>query len=143
MRGAEQGEIRTYDTNDRQYVIPLKKTAVAAATYVKPDTVEIDTEGASRIFKAVNTEFHYELVCNYFITERLQYDALQGSLSIELSGVTPRRDYYDDRGYFTGRYSMFTFKYDDLRDIINNYTQRHPFCNLPLELWQGYFMERE
>ena len=140
---AGSGAIPVYDTADRSYPTPLKKTAIDAATYVQPDTMELDTESATRRFKVRKGEFKYEWVTNYQIEQQVMFNTATGSISIQLISVLLKRDNYDDRGYFTGMKKMFSFQYSDIQPIINRYTMQHPFCNLPLELWRGYFTEKE
>ena len=141
--GARSGGIRIYDTNTRSYLIPLNKLVVDTTTYVKPDSIDLDTETGIRSWKVIIREFKYECVTNYQLQQEVVFNTSTGAISLLLKGITLKRDYYDDAENFIGRKSMFTFKYADIKNIINRYTMQHPFCNLPLELWRGYFTERE
>ena len=143
VESARSGAIHVYDTADRSYHTPLNKAAINAAIYVRPDSIEIDTENATRSWKFVKGEFKYEWVTNYQIEQQVTCNTATGSTSIRLISVLLKRDNYDDRGFFTGRKKMFSFLYNDIRPIIDCHTQQHPFCNLPLELWRGYFTEKE
>ncbi|PQJ13117.1 hypothetical protein CJD36_005075 [Flavipsychrobacter stenotrophus] len=141
--GARSGGIRIYDTNTRSYLIPLNKLVVDTTTYVKPDSIDLDTETGIRSWKVIIREFKYEWVTNYQLQQEVVFNTSTGAISLLLKGITPKRDYYDDAENFIGRKSMFSFKYADIKNIINRYTMQHPLCNLPLELWRGYFTERE
>ena len=133
-----------YDTGIDWESKPLSLKDVKMLTYIKPDYSEIvDPLTGQNYQKVVMIGFKMESINHFKLIQQIKYGKLTGHITLTLLGVELQKDVYNDSGQFVQRNPMATFKYADIKPIINRYTMQHPFCNLPLELWRGYFTERE
>lgn len=126
LTNAEYGKIPAFDTGLNMFKNQLTK-----------DYIRLLLHG-ERYY-----EFNFFDSRYYILNENVTLNFNSGHLNLDCRSITIRTSTIDNKGNNNGIKSLMTFKYADIKHIINRYTMQHPFCNLPLALWRGYFTERE
>ncbi len=126
LTNAEYGKIPAFDTGLNMFKNQLTK-----------DYIRLLLHG-ERYY-----EFNFFDSRYFIVNDNITLNFNSGHLNLDCSSITIRTTTRDNKGNNNGIKSLMTFKYADIKPIINRYTMQHPFCNLPLELWRGYFTERE
>jgi len=137
----KNGKLTAYSNFDADFTTKLSPEGLREMMTSKPDTIEVvDPITNARVVKIVRRDFDNSLVHKYRILEEWAFNPHTGITSIQIIGIAPLREVYDENGSFRGVQAMFWVRYNDVRNIIAKYEQYHPDNSLSGHIWADYFL---
>jgi hypothetical protein len=140
------GKLIAYSTVDPKFTYPLSRKAVQEIIdVVPPDTVEVEDVDGTMLNKVIKREIPYGQVRKYRVLEEWTFDIKKATTTIQIIGIAPFTPpkIMNRSGAIIGDYPMFWVKYEDAKNILIDYQQSHPDCNVPLSVWESYFTETQ
>lgn len=137
----KSGKLIAYSNFDDEFTTRLSADGLKEMMTTRPDTIEvIDPITNARTIRVTRRDFDYSLIHKYRILEEWAFNPHTGITSIQIIGIAPLREIYDENNTFRGVQAMFWVKYNDVKNIIGKYEQYHPDNSLSGHIWSDYFL---
>ena len=136
----KSGKLDAYSTFDCSFTTKLSAAELKNMTTSKVDTiVVVDPVTGKEMTKLVRKDCDYSAIHKYRILEEWTFDPHTGRTEIQITGIAPIREIYNEDGAFRGVQAMFWVKYNDARSIIAGYEQYNPGNTIAGHIWHDYF----
>ena len=82
---------------------------------------------------------HFEGIHKYDVLEEWYFDPHTAKTVMEIIGIAPVRDVYDDDNVYRGRQRMIWLRFSDMKPYLARYDRLHPTATFASYIWQDYF----
>ncbi len=135
---ARVGKLNVYSNSDNNFNNQITIPEITKIFGVEVDTLtEAYPKTEAGYFEKRN--FDFSSIHKYRLLEEWTFDPHTGRTEIQITGIAPIREIYDEGGAFRGVQAMFWVKYNDARSIIARYEQYNPGNTIAGHIWRDYF----
>jgi len=134
-------KLTAYDTSGSDFQTTLSREALTKAMTVEMDVDPVIDPLSGKVDeRVVAPDFNYSSIHKYGILEEWVFNPHTGKTDIQILGLAPLRETYNENGGLRDVKAMFWVKYNDVRAIIAKYEQYHPDNTIALHIWNDYFL---
>jgi len=135
------GKLIAYSNYDADFTTKLSAEGLKNVTVGKTDTMAImDPVTGKETLRITQRDFDGSLIHKFRLLEEWTFNPLTGKTEIQITGIAPIREIYDEDGSFRGVQAMFWVKYNDAHSIIDKYDKLHPRSTVESYIWNDYFL---
>ncbi len=135
------GKLVAYSNYDAEFTTRLSAKDLKDMTAGRTDTKSVvDPITGTETMRITHLDFYCSSIHKYRLLEEWVFNPRTGKTEIQITGVAPLREIYDENGAFRGVQAMFWVRYNDVRNIIAKYEQYHPDNTISGHIWADYFL---
>ena len=136
----KSGKLSAYSNYDTHFSTKLTKDNMIQMLGGKTDTMTaVDPVTGQERMKVVHMDFNYDVVTKYRILEEWIFNPHTGVTDVQITGIAPIKDIYNEDGSLRASATMFWVHYGDVKDIIAAYDSYHPQHTIADAIWRDYF----
>ena len=133
-------KILAYTNSDHNFSTRLTVAELNRITTGKKDTVlTTDPVTNKNVSKIITHDFNLNSIHKFMIFEEWSCYPANGKTEIQVIGLAPLKDVFNDDGSFKNSSPMFWLKFSDISAILVRYQQYHPNNTLAGHIWDDYF----
>ena len=141
INAIKSGKITAYATYTTDFTMKMPMETLKDLMATRTDTITVvDPVTNTEEQKITKRLFDYRRIHKYRILEEWTFNPHTGKTEIEITGIAPLREIYDENNTFRGVQAMFWVHYSDVRSIITKYEEYHPGNTIAGHIWADYFL---
>lgn len=135
----KSNKIVAYTGNGNAFVTRLTVSELNRILAGRKDTVLTTDANGKTVSKVTSHELRLDSVHKYRILEEWSCFPATGKTEIQVIGVAPLKDNFNDDGTYRNSTPLFWLKFNDVSAILVRYQQYHPNNTLAGHIWDDYF----
>ncbi len=137
----KNNKIIAYANTDHNFTTRLTVGELNKMLLMRRDTVlTTDPKTGKTVSKINNKDINVDSVHKFRILEEWTCYPATGKSEIQIIGLAPLKDDYNEDGTFKSLHPMFWLKFSDISAILARYQQYHPNNTLAGRIWDDYFI---
>lgn len=129
-RLVRQGKLAAYQNYTSKMTSRLSEEQVSHI-FFSSDTIEIEDPVTGQKFQKVRIDsLDYHIIKYWRVLEYWTFDDQAGTMKIQIAGIAPTADVYDEYNTFRAHRSVFWLRWADVSAMVNAYGKRHPGWNI-------------
>jgi gliding motility associated protien GldN len=143
LDAVKKGKVKAYSNMDDRFTTSLSREQIMELLIGKPDTtVVVNTETGQETIKITQREFDPDVVTKYRLKEDWYFDRNTGRMEMQIIGVAPIKDVYNDDGTYRTSQAVFWLYFPEIAPMIAQYEVFNPDNDIARITWYEFFKGR-